>query len=321
MVKPPRRTHPSVFPAAVFFAAFAAIAAAICSIPALADESGSGPSGFAGSARCESCHVQAGGNFAHTIHRGVTLKLDGTDEQVEGCETCHGPGAAHSTDPLDPAGIIRFSAQSAQPVPEQNARCLACHDGGARIHWTNSVHERHDIACSDCHNPMARLSRRGLQANVNINETCFACHRQQRSEFNRRSHMPLPEGKISCIDCHAPHGGVTEPLLRTVRLNDTCFECHAEKRGPFVWEHAPVREDCTNCHLPHGSNHDMLLNAPRPMLCQQCHSQLGHPNDLQTRANLAGRLRPDARLIGRSCSNCHVNIHGSNHPSGLKFVR
>jgi hypothetical protein len=30
---------------------------------------------------------------------------------------------------------------------------------------------------------------------------------------------------------------------------------------------------------------------------------------------------PDVRLLSRSCSNCHSQIHGSNHPSGAKFER
>ncbi len=292
-----------------------------CCVWAQDTDSAAGPAEYIGLESCTSCHIQAGANWAHTGHARTTLQLPDTPQQAHGCEACHGPGSRHILDPLNKATILRFSSTSIQPVAEQNARCMQCHQGGQRLHWPNSVHERQQLACSDCHNPMARLSQRGLLANHDINDTCFACHQQQRAEFNRRSHMPLPEGKLSCVDCHNPHGGITEPLLKTVRVNDTCFECHAEKRGPFIWEHAPVRDSCLNCHRPHGSNHDMLLDAPRPLLCQQCHSQLGHPNDLLTRANLPGGSRPDARLIGRSCSNCHAQIHGSNHPSGIKFHR
>ena len=89
--------------------------------------------------------------------------------------------------------------------------------------------------------------------------------------------MPLPEGKMSCVDCHNPHGSATRSLLNADSVNDVCYTCHAEKRGPFLWEHAPVRESCVNCHQPHGSNHDKLLVGARPYLCQQCHNlSVGH---------------------------------------------
>ena len=26
-------------------------------------------------------------------------------------------------------------------------------------------------------------------------------------------------------------------------------------------------------------------------------------------------------LLGRSCSNCHTQVHGSNHPSGVQLTR
>jgi len=131
--------------------------------------------------------------------------------------------------------------------------------------------------------------------------------------------MPLPEGQMSCADCHNPHGTLTRPLLKTDTVNTTCYSCHAEKRGPFLFEHAPVRANCLNCHDPHGSNQQTLLVMPLPMLCQQCHTMLRHPNDLQTRAGLGSGPRPDERLLGRACITCHANVHGSNNPAGPRF--
>ena len=29
----------------------------------------------------------------------------------------------------------------------------------------------------------------------------------------------------------------------------------------------------------------------------------------------------NSRFVGKSCKNCHVNLHGSNSPSGAYFVR
>ena len=111
------------------------------------------------------------------------------------------------------------------------------------------------------------------------------------------------------------------PTTACFGLSSVWFACHAEKRGPFLFEHAPVRENCVNCHTPHGSNHEKLLVTARPLLCQQCHAQNGHPATLMTRGNMATGPMPDVRLLSRSCSNCHSQIHGSNHPSGAKFER
>ena len=159
----------------------------------------------------------------------------------------------------------------------------------------------------------------GLMAKSSINDTCAQCHQDIRLQFNRRSHMPLPEGAMSCDDCHNPHGSLTNPLLKTSTVNETCYQCHAEKRGPFLFEHAPVRENCLNCHTPHGSNQSTLLVAPVPFLCQQCHTNFLHPNDLQTKQALGTGLHPDERVQGRGCLTCHANIHGSNAPSGVRF--
>jgi DmsE family decaheme c-type cytochrome len=181
------------------------------------------------------------------------------------------------------------------------------------------VHQSRELSCTDCHNPMLKLSPEGALAKPSINEVCATCHQDIRAKFNRRSHMPLPEGQMACTDCHNPHGSITRPLLKTDTVNETCYTCHAEKRGPFLFEHAPVRQSCLNCHDPHGSNQQTLLVAPIPMLCQQCHTMVRHPNDLQTPAGLGTGSAPDERLIGRGCLTCHTNIHGSNNPSGPKF--
>ena len=276
---------------------------------------------FVGQETCSTCHQQEASNWAHTVHAKV-FNLHPRDAREEkNCEACHGPGSAHVEDPSDLTKIISFSHKSKTPVAEQNGQCLSCHKGGQRIFWHDSVHDQNKLACSDCHNPMGNFAAQGLTARDSISQTCFSCHKEQHAEFAKRSHMPLLEGKITCTDCHNPHGSSTAPLLKADSVNEVCFTCHADKRGPFLFEHAPVRESCLNCHNPHGSNFESLLTTPRPVLCQQCHSQDGHPAQLLTRGNLPHGPMPDPRLIATSCQTCHVNIHGSNDPSGARFER
>lgn len=279
---------------------------------------------YVGEAVCRSCHVQEARHWDDTVHADVFRRAAAGDPGAHACETCHGPGSLHVASGGDPTRIRAFTRDSATPVEDQNAVCLGCHAGGTRIHWLGSVHETQGLACSDCHNPMTRTSASALLRRPTVAETCFTCHPAQRLEFRKRSHMPLLEGRITCTDCHQPHGSITDPLLRADTVNELCTGCHAEKRGPYLWEHAPVTESCLNCHRPHGSNHDSLLEAPVPFLCQECHAQpglLNHPGALQTRANLPLGPRPDERISNRGCLNCHAQIHGSNHPSGARFHR
>ena len=277
-----------------------------------------------GRERCQLCHRHETAHWDPTVHGRVFANQPRAAEQEQLCEACHGPGSRHQKQPLNPEHIIGFTRSSAPAIERMNDTCLGCHRGGTRIHWTGSVHDGMGLACSDCHNPMAQQSPDNLTARSSSSKTCFTCHPQQRMEFRKRSHMPLHEGKIACADCHAPHGSVTEPLLRADSVNQLCYQCHADKRGPFLWEHPPVIDNCLNCHKPHGSNHEALLESPSPFLCQSCHAQAGgfsHPNDLLVRGNLPGGSRPDERVMNRGCVNCHSQIHGSNHPSGARFHR
>lgn len=291
------------------------------------DESAEPNREYLGQAVCEGCHRIETEHWTDTIHADVFLRNPRTVLERRGCEACHGPGSDHLSDPTDGSKIMAFTREGDRSAGEMNAVCLRCHSGGARIHWPGSTHESEELACSDCHQLMSKISSTSLLRETSVKRTCFSCHPAQRVEFRKRSHMPLFEGKIDCHDCHQVHGSATDPLLRAGSTFELCTNCHTDKRGPFLWEHAPVTEGCTSCHLPHGSNRLSLLVTSPPFLCQQCHAQIGianHPIELLTRENLGSggiAANRDPRIIGRGCVNCHVQIHGSNHPSGARFHR
>jgi DmsE family decaheme c-type cytochrome len=144
-------------------------------------------------------------------------------------------------------------------------------------------------------------------------EVCFQCHQMRRAQVQRSSHMPFREGKVTCTNCHNPHGTPNPKLLIQSTTNETCYQCHAERRGPFLYEHPPVMENCATCHDPHGSSRPQLLKASAPRLCQQCHVEARHPTTPQ--------LATTRFAFNRGCTNCHSQLHGSNHPSGVRFQR
>lgn len=280
---------------------------------------------YVGEQTCAGCHPVDSKNFTHTLHAKVFRQNPKNQLEKQVCEACHGPGSEHSVNPTDHRNLISFTKTWGTPQAKQNEQCLTCHDGGNRQNWSGSIHQTKKLSCSDCHNPMAKFSSNGLLKKGSITETCYTCHQQQRAEFRKKSHMPVPEGKMTCSDCHNPHGTDGPRLLKADSVNELCYSCHAEKRGPYIYEHAPVRENCLNCHLPHGSNNDKMLKMSRPMLCLQCHDKnglgMGH-QFMDPNINPATGLSNLPRTrIGRACQNCHSQIHGSNSPSGARQRR
>jgi DmsE family decaheme c-type cytochrome len=277
-----------------------------------------GAEGYVGAETCKGCHEDQFAKFSRTRMGRLFLHAPRSEQERLACENCHGPGKGHVEAGGGKGNIIAFSKKDPTPVGQQNAMCLSCHEKTARLFWQGSPHESRDVACTNCHRVMEDMSPKFQLAKATEIETCGQCHLERRAQQMRSSHMPLREGKMTCTSCHNPHGGVTQHNLKAMSTNDTCFTCHAEKRGPFLWEHAPVTESCTNCHDPHGSNHEKMLKVAKPRLCQQCHVETRHPTRPYGQETTPSNLK---FISGRQCLSCHVNIHGSNHPSGFAFTR
>jgi DmsE family decaheme c-type cytochrome len=234
------------------------------------------------------------------------------------CESCHGAGGIHvkaKKNEKRGGTIINFGKNVWTPIKDQNDKCLACHQTHQRIEWKGSTHAFNDLACASCHKiHVAKdpVLNRQEQAKV-----CTSCHANQQTKFFQVSHHPVREGQMACSECHNVHGENGSGLKVKATSREKCVSCHAEKRGPFLWEHAPSAEDCTLCHDPHGSNQPALLKKRVPQLCQECHSPGDHPS---TRAD--GTSLGNSRLLQvKGCLNCHNQMHGSNHPSGMTQLR
>jgi DmsE family decaheme c-type cytochrome len=254
---------------------------------------------------CMTCHATQTAAFEKTLMGRIGKTQKGKFD----CENCHGPGSAHvkAGGGRGVGGIISFRPNDmSRTAEENNGLCLGCHQKGDRTYWSGSTHETRGLMCTNCHTIMKEVSRKHQLKTAFEPDTCFQCHKDRRAQMARSSHMPLREGKLTCTNCHNPHGSATASLLREASINDNCYKCHAEKRGPFLFEHAPVRENCLNCHDPHGSVNEYLLKVSRPRLCTECHA-FGH-------GTTGGPLQ--VQSISRQCQNCHTQVHGTNSPSG-----
>jgi DmsE family decaheme c-type cytochrome len=269
---------------------------------------------YVGQETCVTCHEGLDKGLAGSAHARVADPRSPAAKQ--GCESCHGPGARHIEDPAAPHTLRKFAVI---PPAEASAACMSCHTTAEHRLWEGSAHDARNVSCVTCHSVHNPRSADAQLKAATQTETCATCHPVQSMKVKRSAHMPVREGKMECSSCHNPHGSANVKSLRVGNyVNESCVSCHTEKRGPFLFEHAAGRESCVSCHDPHGSSNDRMLVAKMPMLCQRCHVHTRHPGTMYDKLAVNSRSN---RIIGRSCVNCHQQIHGTNHPSGVVFVR
>lgn len=262
---------------------------------------------------CVACHEDVVKGFAKTSH-GRTFAAD-KDYQGSSCSSCHSGSKDHAESGGDKKPLSLTKGAAA----EANASCLSCHAGHKKqALWEGSAHQLAGLKCASCHDVHKMHigtpeQQKTLPGATGITKRCLECHGELRASLHQRSSHPMRDGQMECTSCHNPHGTAGEKLIDQGSVNELCYSCHQNTRGPFLWEHSPVREDCLTCHRPHGSNYPQMLQARVTQLCQSCHQQGRH----QTVPGVPASIWQG----GKACLNCHMQIHGSNHPSGPLFQR
>jgi predicted CXXCH cytochrome family protein len=208
--------------------------------------------------------------------------------------------------------------------------CAQCHEKIAKD-FVGATHSRlkaegpnaATVGCESCHGPASLHNESGGARGTIVNprrspDTCYHCHLEIQAAFRLPNHHPVPEGKVSCADCHNPHkgnaiiGGGTAMGTEA----DTCGRCHIAQRGPFTFEHEAVREGCSTCHQPHGSVNARLLTERNQILCLKCHFQ-----EQKSGGIWIGGQEHSSRLARGTCwsGGCHEAVHGSHVGSSLRF--
>jgi DmsE family decaheme c-type cytochrome len=270
------------------------------------------PAGYAGTDTCEACHEPLAKVFAKTPHRAIDSdKKRGWAGRA--CESCHGAGQKHieSGSAADIRNPSKLDAAAIDQV------CLTCHFGQpAHAGRIQNSHAMDQVPCTTCHKIHASEPP-GLVAWSfrSINEQCGRCHTNVMAQFQKPYHHRVPEGAMSCADCHNPHGTIRPAMTVAFAANEPgCFSCHGDKRGPFTFEHPVMRfEGCGACHQPHGSVNPRMLTRPVvSQLCLECHANL----PIAVSAGRAAGVVPPSFHDLRSprfqnCTVCHQKIHGS----------
>lgn len=212
--------------------------------------------------------------------------------------------------------------------------CATCHEKEvkdfkltqhARIELPGEGERVEGQGCEACHGPGSlHVDAGGGKGKFIVNsgkkpEACFQCHLDKNAEFSLPHHHPLKEGKMTCADCHDPHGeDIHAPAGKFVaRVNETCAQCHREQARPRVFEHEALREGCTTCHNVHGSINDKLLTERDNNLCLKCHGEM----NATAGTVQIGERNHNSFLSRGTCfsAGCHTAMHGSDLNPHLRY--
>ena len=172
---------------------------------------------------CQSCHTVTDlGNTLTTTAVGWTSTKDVRYHDVQ-CESCHGPGLTHVTNPDASQPLASIAADT-----QATTGCGECHSGAHHpfvVEWQRSAHgrlvssstARTSASCIGCHTAQGALARWGETAN-----------------YVERNGAPLPQ---TCAVCHDPHGSPnTSQLRHPVDTPDEdrnlCVQCHNRRGTP-----------------------------------------------------------------------------------------
>jgi predicted CXXCH cytochrome family protein len=222
---------------------------------------------------CGSCHVT-----------GLNTTTWGFTEFNVGCESCHGPAAAHAADP-----------QNVKPFAKADDQvCGACHSRGTSPegHAFPATYRPGDTLAD-------HFTLTGESEFVWPDGSAKGNH-QQYMDWKLGSSMSLA-ANMGCTTCHAVHDqGVAGRQLRAP-LNNLCLSCHDGQKA--LVRHTPFHEKaitkyeftCADCHMPKMASsatafdlrvHSFLQPNPQgsidhgglemmPNACNRCHEGLG----------------------------------------------
>ncbi|MDX1673773.1 MAG: cytochrome c3 family protein [Longimicrobiales bacterium] len=254
---------------------------------------------------CEACHtVNSLGNVAMEDSAGavgghLTPGIEpGRYFDVQ-CESCHGPGLVHASDPAD----ANVPLAPVNVGPSLSAGCGECHSG---LHhpfveeWSRSPHANVTPAaalrgpleggCASCHTGEGALVRLGVRAD----------YLEQDSLAGDDVYM-----QITCAVCHDPHSARHEGQLRfpstvTAIEQHICAQCHDRQSQPDTQGNQEWLQ-------PHSAETDVLAGTAGwfPGTGSVTPGQITGPHGVGSNP--------------RACASCHVVGYTNQTESGTFF--
>ncbi|HEX3769530.1 MAG TPA: cytochrome c3 family protein [Polyangiaceae bacterium] len=230
----------------------------------------------------------------HSVHYDVATHA--VTEWNVGCEKCHGPAAAHASDPTA-AGVVNPARLDYVAASDT---CIQCHSQGRPP--ANPIGGRYYDW------PVGFLVGQSLRDTWRLEphelgDTTFAHFADGTAHKNRMQGNDFVQSAmythgVTCFTCHDPHGSSFDGLIRKPG-DGVCLDCHGPRspNGP----RAPTLEAHT--HHAAGSPGSSCVGCHMPKIAQT----LG---DVRVRSHTFRFVPPsetDAMKIPNACNVCHAD--------------
>ncbi len=229
---------------------------------------------------CAGCHSTGPD---HYTQKWVELNI--------ACESCHGPGKAHSDKP-SPDNIVNPARLT---VERSIDICLSCHQAGKPA--------GNEYAWPVGYQPGLELSRfwKGFEPEEGKQTAEFwhnGTAHKNRVQGNTFLQSVMHDAGLQCTDCHDSHGSRHRSLnIKSAETNALCLTCHGPGKSPGPeyqvlsdhTHHEPFSTGsrCIECHMPktganstaaEARNHTFNFISPAdtikngdPNSCNGCH--------------------------------------------------
>jgi hypothetical protein len=152
---------------------------------------------FASASTCARCHASEATRLTVGSHAEI------------GCQSCHGPLAAHVV-----AGEDADSDTVSVAVPTDDT-CVRCHvkTDGRPVTQTEIIPVQHYVStCLACHDPHTAIANRPPVVMHPLDDLppCLTCHGPEGFKARNQRH-PVVAGDEACLDCHAAGRGPEDP--------------------------------------------------------------------------------------------------------------
>ncbi len=274
---------------------------------------------------CGNCHIEKQGDWEQTLHASAWKGLQDSGHAQESCEGCHTVNQLGNLT-TEPGGYITTADARYEDV-----QCESCHGPGL-THVSNPNDATRPLApldvgvgattgCGECHSqahhPFVEdwvQSRHGDAGHVDYRtrEGCSTCHGGEGALLAwgiNTEYIEKGQGAnvgITCAVCHDPHGGPNAHQLRfpidVPDINENlCMKCHQRRA-------IPDEGSSRGPHSPQG-----------PLLLGEIGSVGWTPPNLEYQAgSIRGTHGSSANE--RLCAGCHVNSFNVTDSGGNFLV-